>query len=74
VRLFLVGVALVLRNVWVWLHWSVLSGTRRGRRTLRLELLSVKALLLMLLEVAVELFGFTDTILTQRAIPDRLGA
>jgi putative transposase len=74
VHLFLVGVALVLRNAWVWLHWSVLSGTRRGRRALRLELLSVEALLLMLLEVAVELFGFTDTIVTQRAIPDRLGA
>ena len=37
VRLFLVGVALVLRNVWVWLHWEVLSGRRRGGRRLRLE-------------------------------------
>jgi putative transposase len=73
-RLLLVGVALVLRNVWVWLHWSVLSAPGRGRRTLRLELLSVKALLLMLLEVAVELFGFTDVVRTQRPIPDRLGA
>lgn len=74
VRLFLVGVALLLRNVWVWLHWEVLSGSRRGRRELRRELLSVKALLLMLLEVAVDLFGFADAILTQRPIPDRLGA
>lgn len=74
VRLLLVGVALVLRNVWVWLHWEVLSDPGRGRRTLRLELLSVKALLLMLLEVAVELFGFTDGVQTQRTIPDRLGA
>lgn len=74
VRLLLVGVALVLRNVWVWLHWEVLSGRHRGRRTLRLERLSVKGLLLMLLEVAVELFDVTDTIRTQRPIPDRLGA
>lgn len=74
VRLFLVGVALVLRNVWVWLHWEVLSASRRGRRELRLELLSVKALLLMLLSVAVDLFGFTDVIHTQRPVPDRLGA
>lgn len=74
IRLFLVGVALVLRNVWVWLHWEVLSGSRRGRRELRLELLSVKALLLMLLEVAVERFGFTDEIPTQRPVPDRLHA
>src|SRR3954447_23756054 len=29
VRLLLVGVALVLRNVWVWLHYAVLSTPRR---------------------------------------------
>ena len=73
VRLFLVGVALVLRNVWVWLHWEVLSGLRRGHRNLRLELLPVKTLLLMLLEVATDLFDFADPIATQRPIPDRLG-
>lgn len=73
VRLLLVGVALVLRNLWVWLHWEVLSGRRRGRRAVRLGLLRVKALLLMLLEVATELFGVTDAIPTQRPIPDRLG-
>ena len=32
VRLFLVGVALVVRNVWVALHWAVLSAPRRGQR------------------------------------------
>jgi hypothetical protein len=74
VRLFLVGVALALRNVWVWLHWEVLSGQRRGRRELRLDLLPLKALLLMLLEVATELFEFTGAIQTQRPIPHRLGA
>ena len=30
----LVGVALVLRNVWVWLHWEQLSTPRRGGRVL----------------------------------------
>jgi hypothetical protein len=73
VRLLLVGVALVLRNVWVCLHWGVLSDQRRGRRLLRLDLLSVKALLLMLLEVAVERFGFAIAVTTRRPIPDRLG-
>ena len=73
VRLLLVGVALVLRNVWVCLHWEVLSDVRRGRRLLRLDLLSVKALLLMLLDVAVELFDVPDQINTQRPIPDRFG-
>jgi hypothetical protein len=73
VRLFLVGVALVLRNVWVWLHWEVLSGRRRGCRRLRLEVLTVKALLLMLLQVATHLLGGTDDVPTERPIPDRLG-
>ena len=31
-RLLLAGVALVLRNVWVWLHYAVLSTARRGSR------------------------------------------
>ncbi len=30
VRLFLVAVALRLRNMWVWLHWQVLSGKHGG--------------------------------------------
>src|SRR5439155_10400886 len=73
VRLFLVGVALVLRNVWVWLHWEVLSGKRRGGRRLRLEALTVKALLLMLLQVASQLLGGSDDVPAERPIPDRLG-
>jgi hypothetical protein len=72
VRLFLVGVAVVLRNVWVWLHWEVLSGKRRGGRVLRLEALTVKALLLMLLQVAEERFGGIGGTQTGRPVPDRL--
>jgi hypothetical protein len=68
----LVGVALVLRNVWVWPHWEVLSGRPRGHRVVRLELLSVKALLLMLLGVAIDMFDLIDAIPTQRPVPDRL--
>jgi putative transposase len=72
VRLLLVGVALVLRNVWVWLHWEVLSGKRRGGRVLRLDALTVKALLLMLLQVAEEYLGCTGGARTGRPVPDRL--
>jgi hypothetical protein len=74
VRLFLVAVALLLRNVWVWLHWEVLAGKRRGGRRLRLEVLTLKALLLMLLEVAVTRFGFPPGVRAERPIPDRLSA
>jgi hypothetical protein len=72
VRLLLVGVALILRNVWVWLHWSVLSTPKRGQRVLRLAALRVKRLLLMLLTVAIEMFGVIGGIDTQRPIPHRL--
>jgi hypothetical protein len=60
VRLFLVGVALVLRNVWVALHWEVLSAPRRGGREVRLDRLRFKALLLWLLHVVEERFGMWD--------------
>ena len=61
VRLFLVGVALVLRNVWVWLHWQVLSAPRRGGREVRLGRLRFKAMLGWLAQVAEERFGVEDT-------------
>ena len=35
VRLFLVAVALVLRNVWVWLHYALLSTPRPSARRRR---------------------------------------
>jgi hypothetical protein len=37
VRLLYVGMALVLRNLWVWLHYAVLSKPRRGGRIILLE-------------------------------------
>lgn len=72
VRLLLVAVALVLRNVWAWLHWEVLASHRRGGRGLRPDALTVKAMLLMLLAVAAERFGLTDTVRAQRPMPERL--
>jgi putative transposase len=73
VRLFLVAVALLLRNLWVWLHWEVLSGPRRGGRVLRLEALTVKALRHLLWHVAAQRFGTPAAARTERPIPDRLG-
>lgn len=74
VRLFLVGVALLLRNVWVWLHWQVLARRRRGHRRLSLETLRLKAMLAMLEQVAVERFGLVEAIVAENPIPDRLSA
>jgi hypothetical protein len=60
VRLFLVGVALVLRNVWVWLHWEALSTPRRGGRALRPERLRLQTLLAWLADVVEERMGVRD--------------
>jgi putative transposase len=73
VRLFLVGVALVLRNLWVWLHHEVLSAPRRGRRRYRPERLRFKDLLLMLLHEAERALGVCDEIVTERPIPIEVG-
>jgi putative transposase len=64
-RLLYVGLALVLRNLWVWWHWEVLSVPRRGQRLLRLELLPLVAYLLRLAEIVqAELGGIKDIDLT----------
>jgi len=66
VRFLFVALALLLRNVWVWLHWEVLSSPRRGRRLLRFERLRFKALLLWLLHVVETILGINDATATER--------
>ena len=65
-RLLYVGLALVLRNEWVWLHFTVLSTPRRGRRLLRLERLRLRTMLHWLLQVIEETFGTIDQTQTER--------
>lgn len=72
VRLFLIGVALLLRNVWVWLHYEVLSTPRRGGRRINLERLRFKTLLLWLLHVVEETFGARDTVASERELEPTL--
>ena len=55
--LVLVGVALVLRNVWAWLHWQIPSSPRRGGRALRPERLRLAGLLPWLQHVIEDEFG-----------------
>jgi Transposase DDE domain len=74
VRLFLVGVALILRNLWVWLHWQVLSSPRRGGRVPRPERLRFKALLLWLQHVAEEQLGVCDETHAERPLSQAIAA
>jgi hypothetical protein len=72
VRLLFAGIALVLRNVWVWLHYTALAMPRRGGRVILLERLRWETLLLWLLHVAEATFGVADTTVTERTLPYEL--
>ena len=72
VRLLYVGIALVLRNLWVWLHDTLLALPRRGGRVILLERLRWETVLLWLLHVAEETFGVADSTVTERAVPYQL--
>jgi putative transposase len=72
VRLLYVGIAWVLRNLWVWLHSTVLAMPRRGGRVILLERLRWEMLLLWLLHVVEEAFGVADVTYTERDVEDEL--
>jgi hypothetical protein len=64
-RLLYVGVALILRNVWVWLHWEVLAVHRRGRRRVNLSVLVFRQMTLWLQHDAEQRLGIRDEIRMQ---------
>src|SRR5438552_12792976 len=68
-RLLYVGVALILRNVWAWLHWEVLSQPRRGGRRIDLGQLTFRGMLLWLQHYAEAWLGVKDEVHTQHPIP-----
>ncbi len=68
VRLLYVGIALVLSNLWVWLHSTILSMPSRGGRMIMLERLRWETLLFWLLHVAEEKFGVNDATYTERDV------
>jgi hypothetical protein len=71
-RLLYVGLALLLRNEWVWLHFEVLSTPRRGGRWIRLERLRLRAMLHWLLQVIEETYGTTSETPTERPLCSEL--
>ena len=73
-RFLFVALALLLRNLWVWLHWEELSSPRRGRRELHLERCRLQHLLVILLHVAESIFGIDDLIYTERPPNNKLRA
>jgi putative transposase len=61
-RLLFVAVALLLRNLWAWVHWAVLATPRRGCRQVRLARLRLRTLLNWLLHLVERELGFTDQV------------
>ncbi|HET6580211.1 MAG TPA: transposase [Gemmatimonadales bacterium] len=64
-RLLFVAIALLLRNLWVRLHWLWLASQCRGGRRLRLHRLRLRTLTLWLAHLAEEWFGYRDQIETE---------
>jgi putative transposase len=62
-RLLYVALGLILRNVWVWLHWQVLAERRRGgSRRVDSHRMTFRVLLLWLQHWAETNFGVCDEI------------
>jgi putative transposase len=73
-RLLLVGLALLLRNLWVWVHWEVLSRPRRGGRAVCLDRLRFEDLLLWLVHGIEDRLGVVDQTVTERKLKPSLVA
>jgi hypothetical protein len=56
---------LILRNVWVWLHRTVLARPRQGGREIRLDLLRFRRMLLWLAHVVEQRLGVRDSVTVQ---------
>lgn len=60
-RLLFVGIALVLRNVWVWIHFRLAKNKYSDEPDLFLELLRFNELLLWITQVVQQLLGADQT-------------
>ena len=64
-RLFFFGLAMILRNVWVWFHLTTLSEQQGRRLVLHLERLPFRDLLLNLQRVVEAALGVTQQLVSQ---------
>jgi len=71
-RLFFFGLAMILRNVWVWFHLTTLCERRGGRLSVHLERLRFRDLLLHLQRVVEATLGITQAMPTQPAAEQQL--
>jgi len=62
-RLLLVGIAIVLHNLWVWLKWAVASWPRRGGRKVWQKGLPFRRLLFFLAQAVQRRLGTVDVLI-----------
>ena len=60
--------ALILRNVWGWLHGQVLAERRGGSRRVDTNRLTFRAMLLWLQHYAEEWFGLHEELQAQHSV------
>ena len=68
-RLLYVGIALILRNVWVWLHWEILSHPRRGGRRIDLGPLSLRKMFVWFQHLIEATYEVRDEIVAEHPLP-----
>jgi hypothetical protein len=73
-RLLFVGIALVLRNVWVWIHFRFAKNKYSPEPELFLELLRFKEMLLWITEIVQKILGADKTLGLDRQTYERLTA
>lgn len=73
-RLLFIGVALVLRNVWVWLHFKLAKGKWSTEPTLFLKLLRFREMLLWIGQVVGQMLGAEAIKGIKRDVYERLKA
>ena len=73
-RLLFVGIALVLRNVWVWIHFRFAKGTFTDEPQLFLELLRFQEMLLWITQIVQQTLGASKTLGLDRDTYERLTA
>ena len=73
-RLLFVGIALVLRNVWVWIHFRFAKGKYSDEPQLFLELLRFQEMLLWITQIVQKTLGADKTLGLDRQTYERLMA
>jgi hypothetical protein len=72
VRLLWVGLSLILRNIWIWMHYELLSTPHRGARKLNERRLHYQQFLACLLAMASQQLQLIDRFIIERPQPKHL--